>query len=83
MNRYYLMLGSYLQRKDEEAAQKKKEEDDEKERKRLLESFEPDLYMDSTGNFLTRDTTGVGNIKRKPASFNQHPFDPWEQEQEK
>ncbi|KAK7483129.1 hypothetical protein BaRGS_00025625 [Batillaria attramentaria] len=62
-------------RKEEEAAKKAKEQEEERERQRLLAEFESGIFMDATGDFLTKDTTGVGNIKMKTVNYTSSGYD--------
>ena len=59
-----------LQRKDEEEARKKEEEEDRKEMARLMEAFDSDLFLDATGDFVTKDTSGIGTIKLQPVNYS-------------
>ena len=37
---------------------------------RLMEAFDDDLFLDASGDFVTKDTSGIGSIKIQPIKYN-------------
>lgn len=73
-----------FQKHAEEKARKQKEEEEEKERQRLLAELDTNMFMDSSGDFLTRDSEGVGNIKKRTVVYTSPEYDSqWEQRSER
>lgn len=57
------------QRREEELTRKRQEEEVKKHMAKLLEEFDDGIYLDASGDFVTTDAIGVGNIKKPPVNY--------------